>query len=217
MSDQYKTIEINALGEFRDRGSKFLAYAYPFRDENLLAEILLALRKEHPKACHWCYAYRIGLDKNNFRANDDGEPGGTAGKPILGQLDSFEITNTLIVVVRYFGGTLLGTSGLMEAYRAAAKDALQNASIIQKQLCSVYQFTFDYSLMADVMNAVKKLNIEILTKDFSDIAKIEIAIPTSNTESKLLTIKALILKVTEDEASKISEIGGLKIQYLSTE
>jgi uncharacterized YigZ family protein len=128
--DTYQTLAQPAIGEFRDRGSKFIAYAYNVYTDEQIKNHIARLWKEHPKACHICYAYRLGLDKNNFRANDDGEPSGTAGKPILGQIDSFQVTHVLVAVVRYFGGTLLGTSGLIQAYRAATQEALSQAHII---------------------------------------------------------------------------------------
>ena len=122
--DIYQTIRGESNGEFRDRGSKFIAYAYPVYTEEEWQEKLEAVRKAHPKARHHCYAYRLGLDGHNFRANDDGEPSGTAGRPILGQIDSFGLVNVIVIVVRYFGGTLLGASGLITAYKNSAADAL---------------------------------------------------------------------------------------------
>ncbi len=214
--DRYKTITKLSEGEFKEKGSKFLAYAFPILSETELPTLLEPLRKAHPKARHFCYAYRLGLDKNNFRANDDGEPSGTAGKPILGQIDSFELTNVFVVVIRYFGGTLLGTSGLIEAYRESTKDALQQAQIIDKQLCNIYRILFDYSLMSDVMNAAKKQNLDIKQKDFSETASLEIAIPCNETDATILTFKALLLKISEAEAAQIKEIGGLKIVFLHT-
>ena len=215
--DKYKTIALPSEGEFKEKGSKFLAYAIPMLLDSELQILIEPIRKLHPKARHFCYAYRLGLDKNNFRTNDDGEPSGTAGKPILGQIDSFEITNVLVVVVRYFGGTLLGTSGLIEAYRESTKDALNQSQIIDKQLCNVYQFLFDYSLMSDVMNALKKQNISILKKEFLETASIEVAIPCNETDETILIFKANMLKITTEEATQIKEIGGLKINFLFTE
>ncbi|MEM6700850.1 MAG: YigZ family protein, partial [Bacteroidota bacterium] len=130
MSDQYKTLAAPSTGEFKDRGSKFFAYAFPVETETEVATALEQVKKEHFKARHHCYAYRLGMDKNNFRANDDGEPSGMAGRPILGQIDSWELTDVFIVVVRYFGGTKLGTSGLINAYKKSAMDALEQAEII---------------------------------------------------------------------------------------
>jgi uncharacterized YigZ family protein len=142
MIDHYKTIAGPSTGEFKDRGSKFFAYAFPVFTEEEWQEELEAVKKEHFKARHHCYAYRLGVDQNNFRANDDGEPSGTAGRPILGQIDSFELTNVLIIVVRYFGGTKLGTSGLINAYKLSAAAALDNATIEERLIEDVYTLGF---------------------------------------------------------------------------
>ncbi|MCB0529283.1 MAG: YigZ family protein [Saprospiraceae bacterium] len=157
MTDAFRTIAAPSTGEFKDRGSKFIAYAWPVREEAEALAHLEALRKEHFKARHHCYAWRLGPDGTRFRANDDGEPGGTAGRPILGQIDAFGLTDVAIVVVRYFGGTLLGTSGLINAYREAAAEALRHAEVEEKIIQDVFAFDFDYALMPDVMNEVKKL------------------------------------------------------------
>ena len=130
----YYTIEKPSMAEFKDRGSKFIAYAFPIADAGEFKEKLAALKKEHPKAVHHCFAYRLGLDGTNFRVSDDGEPSGTAGRPILGQIDSKQLTNVLIIVVRYFGGTLLGVPGLINAYKTAAALALELPPLY-KNLC----------------------------------------------------------------------------------
>ncbi|MCB9080764.1 MAG: YigZ family protein [Lewinellaceae bacterium] len=207
-----------STGEFRDRGSKFLAYAFPVETEEDCHRHLEEVRKEHPKARHYCYAYRLGTDNNLYRANDDGEPSGTAGRPILGQLDSFGITKTLIVVVRYFGGTLLGTSGLINAYRAAAADALQQATLVEKWVADIYRLTFDYSRMPAVMNAVKSMDLRILRQEFTAQGELDIAIPQSETEAKLLRLKALVADLHLEEAEQLTEdIPGFSVQYLRTE
>jgi uncharacterized YigZ family protein len=213
---KYKTISEGTIGEFRDKGSKFLAYTYPIRAEEEVAPHIEILRKEHPKARHWCYAWRIGLDKNNYRANDDGEPSNTAGRPILGQIDSFGLTNVLIIVVRYFGGTLLGTSGLIQAYRESASDALSQAEIIENVVCDFYQITFDYAQMPDVMNALKKMNIELKSKDFAEKGNVQIAIPIDEIDETLLRFKALVLKKTEEEAMLFESIEGVDLVYSYT-
>ncbi len=130
--DFYHTIDQNSLAEFKDRSSRFLAYAYPIQSTDDFKNYLQQLKKEHPKAVHHCFAYRLGLDGNNFRISDDGEPSGTAGKPILGQIESKGLTNVLVIVVRYFGGTLLGVPGLINAYKTATAMALQLTPIIRK-------------------------------------------------------------------------------------
>ena len=214
MKDTYYTIAAPTEGEFKDRGSKFIAYAYPIDDTSEAQEYLTEVKKEHFKARHHCYAYRIGLDQNNFRANDDGEPSGTAGKPILGQLNKLDLTNTIVIVVRYFGGTKLGTSGLINAYRTATAVALEKANIIQKTVKDHYQITFDYRLMSDVMNALKKGDFEVKKQVFETEAVIEVAIPLSEVESKLLQLRAHIAKCNIAETDKLKNIEGLEIELL---
>jgi uncharacterized YigZ family protein len=141
--DTYKTITGSAEGLFKDKGSKFFAYAYPIEDESEVKDLVDQLKKEHFKAVHHCYAYRLGQDRTNFRVNDDGEPSGSAGKPILNVLLSKDITNILVVVVRYFGGTLLGVPGLINAYKTATQEALAEAEIIEKTVNEIYEVRFD--------------------------------------------------------------------------
>jgi uncharacterized YigZ family protein len=129
---------------YKDKASKFIGFAYHVQDEHEIKIKLEELRKLHPKATHHCYAYRLGLDKHNFRCNDDGEPNGTAGKPILGQLDSFGITNCLLIIVRYFGGTKLGVSGLIEAYKACAKATLEATTITEQRILAYYELKSSY-------------------------------------------------------------------------
>lgn len=214
MSDAYLTIKAQSIGEFRDRGSKFIAYAFPISKEQDWQPYLEALRKEHPKANHHCFAYRLGLDKNNYRANDDGEPSGTAGRPILGQIDSFGLTNVFIVVVRYFGGTLLGTSGLINAYRECAADALKNAEVIEKTVEEFYRLTFDYAIMSDVMNAIKKLGLPMLEQNFGDLGSVNIAIPKSEVADALFKLKAWVAGLRLEEALNLEKVEGLDIEQL---
>jgi uncharacterized YigZ family protein len=155
MEDTYKTISTASEGLFKDKGSKFIAYAYPVTSEDKIREIVQSIKKEHYSARHHCYAWRLGHEKLLFRANDDGEPSSTAGKPILGQIQSFDLTNILIVVVRYFGGTLLGVSGLINAYRNAALDAINQAEIVEKLVEKELLIEFDYGVMNDVMKLFK--------------------------------------------------------------
>ena len=216
LSDKYKTVVGESIGEFRDKGSKFLSYCYPVLDEAEWQEKLLAIKKLHPKSRHHCYAYRIGREGNNFRANDDGEPSGTAGRPILGQIDSFELINVFIVVVRYFGGTKLGTSGLINAYKTCAFEALSNASIIEKTVEDIYRITFDYSIMSNVMNAVKKANINVVKQEFEAIAFVDIALPQSEVENTLLHLKARIGNLHLEEVDEKTEINGLTCAYQMT-
>jgi uncharacterized YigZ family protein len=172
--DQYKTIKLPSEGLFRDRGSKFLAFAYPFEDESEVKNIIEPLKKEHFKAVHFCYAYRIGLDKNNYRVNDDGEPSGSAGRPILNILLSKEITNILVVVVRYWGGTLLGVPGLINAYKSATEEAIANAEIIEKTVNDVYQVTFGYVQMNEIMKVVKDFDLKVRNQQFDNQCVMEI-------------------------------------------
>jgi uncharacterized YigZ family protein len=155
-------------GEYKEKGSKFLAYAYFVSDEIEIKEKLDLLKKEHFKATHHCYAYRLGIDGKNYRANDDGEPSGTAGRPILGQIDSFGLTNVLIVVVRYYGGTKLGTSGLINAYREAARAALSNAEKIEKIIESQLECSLAYIRMNDFMLFLKQHEIGVKSTEYKD-------------------------------------------------
>jgi uncharacterized YigZ family protein len=174
------------------------------------------VRKEHPKARHHCYAFRLGLNGHHFRANDDGEPSGTAGRPILGQIDSFGLTNVLVVVVRYFGGTLLGTSGLIHAYKTSAMEALQQAAITEQTVEDVFLLTFDYAIMSDVMNAVKKLEIPVISQEFNLDGRLEIAIRQGMVEETLIQLKALVAKVSTEQAETIEQIEGLEVVYVGT-
>lgn len=176
-TDYFLTIEKSCTAEFKDRGSKFIAYAYSINDVADFKERLASLKKEHPKAVHHCFAYRLGTDGNNFRVSDDGEPSGSAGRPILGQIDSKQLTNVLVIVVRYFGGTLLGVPGLINAYKAATQGALQAATIIQKPVLIHYRLQFDYTLMNDVMRLVKQFDCVVLKQETQLFCMIEIGIP----------------------------------------
>ena len=212
MTDSYRTIAAPAEGEFKDRGSKFLAYAWPVRSEEEALAHLEWLRKEHFKARHHCFAWRLAPDGSRFRANDDGEPSGTAGRPILGQIDSFGLTDVVVVVVRYFGGTLLGTSGLIQAYREATAEALRAAQVVEKIVCDTFRFDFDYALMPDVMNAVKKLDLHIVHQDFGERGVLDVEIRQSEVADKLLRMKALIRKISTEEAAGLDWPEGLMVE-----
>ena len=168
IQDQFQSIAEPATGLFTDRGSKFLAYAWPVQEEEHIKEHLESLRKEHFKARHHCYAWRLGIDKQLFRANDDGEPGGTAGRPILGQIDSFGLTDVLVVVVRYFGGTLLGTSGLINAYRSAAALALQEAKVITHDICDTHTFRLSYEKLPDFTQQLMRTEARIVSEEYGE-------------------------------------------------
>ena len=159
MSDTYHTINAPAEGYFKDKGSKFYSYLYPVGAEEEIKDILQLLKKEHHSARHHCYAWRLGQEEISFRANDDGEPSSTAGKPILGQLVSHDLTNVLCVVVRYFGGTLLGVSGLINAYRQAAAEAINNAGTITRIIEREYELRFSYNELNAVMLIMKNENL----------------------------------------------------------
>lgn len=212
--DTYKTIAEPTIGEFKDRGSKFIAYTTPLSIETDFPIFLEKIKKEHPKARHHCYAWRMGMDKNHYRANDDGEPSGTAGRPILGQIDSFGLTNVGIVVVRYFGGTLLGTSGLIVAYRESAAEALRKATIEDRIVEDIFQIQFGYDKMPEVMNALKRLSINILRQEFNEDGCITFSIRQSEAEQKLLEMKAAILKISLEEAMIRDFTEGVEISAL---
>lgn len=177
--EYYQTIEKTAFAEYKDRGSKFIAYAYPVQTTEDCKLYLQALKKEHPKAAHHCFAYRLGTDGNTFRVSDDGEPSGTAGKPILGQIDSKQLTDTLVIVVRYFGGTLLGVPGLIQAYKSATAMVLQLVPSVQKPVEVGYELHFDYTLMNDVMMVLKQTACSVQSQEMQLFCMLKIGIPRS--------------------------------------
>jgi len=176
MSDIFKTLSTSTEGIYKEKGSKFLSFAIPVQSADEIKEIIKAYKKEFYDARHVCYAYMLGVERKNWRANDDGEPSGTAGKPILGQINSRELTNVLVIVVRYFGGILLGTGGLTVAYREAAADALNQAGIIEKTVDQVFTISFEYVLMNDVMRVIKDSNAEILSQSFDNQCWMQLSI-----------------------------------------
>lgn len=198
--DTFKTIAEPTIGEFKDRGSKFIAYTTPLSIEADFTAFLEKIKKEHPKGRHHCFAWRLGLDGNRYRANDDGEPSGTAGRPILGQIDSFGLTNVGVVVVRYFGGTLLGTSGLIAAYRESTAEAFRQATIEDRIIEDIFEIRFGYDKMPDVMNALKRLSLNILEQKFDMDGCITFSIRQSEVTQTLLEMKAAILKISLEEA-----------------
>ncbi|MDB5152846.1 MAG: YigZ family protein [Mucilaginibacter sp.] len=196
--DTYLTIEKASEGTFRDRGSKFMAHAYPITTEQDIKSIVADLKKENPKANHHCWAMRWSTDRSVFRLNDDGEPSGTAGRPILNTLLSRNLTNIAVVVVRYFGGTLLGVPGLIHAYRTATELALNEAVIIEKTVNDVYTIAFDYLQMNDVMRIIKEDGLEILEEQFDNTCAIKVSI------RKMQVNQAL---------SKLQKLSSLKVKY----
>lgn len=200
MDDTYKTISAASEGEFKDKGSKFLAFAFPVSGEEQIREIVKKIKKEHFTARHHCFAWRLGADGARFRASDDGEPFSTAGKPILGQLLSNGLTDTLIVVVRYFGGILLGTSGLINAYKTAASEAIKNAEIVEKVVETQLVINFSYNELNAVMHILKTENIEQFTTDFQEKCKITATVRESDAER----VKGLLNSIYGVEAGQLS-------------
>ena len=180
-NDLYKTITKPAQGElFKDKNSKFYGYAFPITNEVQIKTHLEALKKEHYSARHWCYAYQIGTEIIKYRANDDGEPNNSAGMPIYGQIQSFEVTNILIVVIRYYGGVKLGVGGLINAYRTGAQLALESSEIIEKTINKEFQLKFEYKNMSKVIRILKDNEVEIINQTLEINCKLEIAVRKSN-------------------------------------
>ena len=182
MSDEYKTIASTSEGYYTEKRSKFLAFAHHVETVDAVKELVAAYRKKYYEARHVCYAYMLGAERSEFRANDDGEPSSTAGKPILGQINSNQLTDILIVVVRYYGGVNLGTSGLIVAYREAAADALAHAAIETRQVEEVVTHSFSYPQMNDVMRIVKDMNPRILSQTYDNVCQIVLSIRKSEAE-----------------------------------
>lgn len=176
----YKTISQPIVAEFKDKGSRFIAFAYPILTIDDVKKHVENLRQEHHKARHWCYAYRLGVDGNQFRANDDGEPSGSAGRPILGQIDSFELIDVLVVVVRYFGGTLLGVPGLIHAYKTSTQMAFQAAQIVEKNIEKMVQIRCDYPHLNDAIRIAKNHHAQIITQDLQLNCCLLVRIPLAN-------------------------------------
>ena len=176
---------------YKVKGSKFLSYAYPVSEKDEIAEILEKLRKEHFKANHCCYAWKLGWDQPEFRYNDDGEPANSAGKPIYGQLLSFELTNVLLVVVRYFGGTKLGVGGLIQAYRESARLSLDKAEFCIHELVSRFELKFKYADMSRVMRLVKELDLHVVSQNMAMEVEMELEVPKKKTHQFLSQIDQL--------------------------
>ena len=181
----YRTLAAPATAEFKDKGSRFIAYAYPVRTAEEVKTHVEAQRQAHHKARHWCYAYRIGTDGNQFRANDDGEPSGSAGRPILGQIDSFELTDVLVIVVRYFGGTLLGVSGLIHAYKTASQMAFQAAAIVEKNIEKTVYLRCDYPLLNEALRIAKAHHATLIQQDLQLDCRLTFRLPLADYEACL--------------------------------
>jgi uncharacterized YigZ family protein len=191
MEDTYLTLNKPAEGVYRDKGSRFLAFGFPVKSEEEVRELLASLRKKYHDARHHCYAYRLGPDGENFRLNDDGEPSGTAGKPIHGQLLSAGVTKVLVVVVRYFGGTLLGTGGLIQAYRSATRDMLDHAEIVTRRVEQGYRVVFPYESMNAVMKVLKEEGLGSANPDFASICSLTVFIRASHASRVIALLAAL--------------------------
>ncbi|MCG2617269.1 YigZ family protein [Terrimonas sp. NA20] len=189
--DYYSTVETSSSAEFKDRGSRFIAYTFPVTSVNDFKDRLADIKKEHPKATHHCFAYRLGLDGLQYRVSDDGEPSGTAGRPILGQIDSKQLTDVLVIVVRYYGGTMLGVPGLINAYKTAASLALQVTRFVQKPVLINYRLEFDYTQMNEVMRIVKYFDCTVVKQETVLFCMMEIGIPKNRLDEVLFKLKDL--------------------------
>ena len=198
MEDKYLTINAPSEGLYKEKGSKFIAFAIPVSNVEQIKEILEEKRKEHHDARHVCYAYILGVDKADYRSNDDGEPSGTAGRPILGSILSAGVTNVLIAVVRYFGGTKLGTSGFINAYKVASADALENAEIIEKTVDEEIHISFDYLVMNDVMKIIKDVAPQVLSQQFDNNCNMVLSIRKGDAPNLIERLKKVESLIIED-------------------
>lgn len=199
--DVYKTIAEPSEGLYKEKGSRFISFAFPVRDQEQIKILIEKIRKEHHDARHHCYAWMLGDDRLSWRVNDDGEPSGTGGKPILGQINSNNLTNILIVVSRYFGGTLLGVSGLINAYRTAASSCIENATIVELTMNDYYIITFPYISMNQVMKVIKEENISQSDQVFDTHCSIKISFRKSLRERLL---------------HRLNRIEGIEVMFLET-
>ncbi len=178
--DKYRTVNAIAEGLYKEKGSRFISFIYPVKSEEEVKKIITELKTKYYDARHHCYAYCLGANREYFRANDDGEPSSTAGKPILGQIISNDLSNVLIVVVRYFGGIKLGVSGLIQAYKDAAADAIMNAEIVERTVNEIVHVRFDYVVMNDVMKVLKEEDVEVVSRNFEMECEISLSIRQKN-------------------------------------
>ncbi len=202
VEDTYQTVSKEAEGLFKDKGSKFISYIYPIKTDDDVKILIAELKKKHPTARHFCYAYKIGITNDNFRINDDGEPSGTAGRPIYNQILSYRLTNVIIVVVRYFGGTQLGVPGLIQAYKEASKNVIDQSEIITKIIYDGYTLTFDYVRFNEVMKVIRDNNLKIKSQHVDNLCII------------IIEIRKSILEMT---LGKLAKIDSLQHQYLYTD
>jgi uncharacterized YigZ family protein len=196
----YHTVSQRGEAEWKDRGSRFIGIAVPVESTQAIKQALEQIREQYPRATHYCYAWRVGFTAHEFRANDDGEPSGSAGKPILGQLDSHGLTNVLLVVVRYYGGSKLGVPGLINAYKTAATEALQLAHIEERDRCHLLLLEFDYTIMNDVMRCLKPYHVRINTQEQGLFCTLNIGIP---------------LRVLDTVMQRLNELRNVSIKSLN--
>ena len=199
--DTYHTISGPTQGLYKAKGSKFIAFAFKVLNEEMVKQNLEEVRKSYHDARHHCYAYVLGFDKSAHRYNDDGEPSGTAGRPIFGQIQSKDLTNTLVIVIRYFGGVKLGVSGLIQAYKTATSDALDQATILNLTVNDIYEVSFEYPLMNEVMRVIKDEDLKILEQDFQLSCKLSFQV-RKNFSNRIY--------------ERFSKIYGVRINYLKT-
>lgn len=196
-NDEYKTIKKMSQGSYKEKGSRFLSFAYPVSNEEEIKGIMARLKKEYFDARHFCFAWRLGTDKKRYRANDAGEPAHSAGAPVLGQIQSFDLTDILIIVIRYFGGTKLGIPGLIMAYRSAAASALNNADIYIATINNNYKISFDYPVLNNVMKIIKEENIKVSGQIFDLHCSMTISIRQNHTQRIIEKLKAIqAVKIT---------------------
>jgi len=197
---RYRTLKGLSEGLYKEKGSKFIGYAIPCYSGEEAKILLDEWRKQHHQARHLCYAYRFGADMKVYRANDDGEPSNSAGAPILGQIKSYELTNVLIGVIRYYGGTKLGVGGLITAYKTAAQEAIEAGSIVERELMDCIEISFDYKDMPEVMDTIKRLDLKVISKDFSEYGKMKLALELERAGSVKNSLK-------EFDSLELTELG----------
>lgn len=188
---QYTTLATPAQAEFKDKGSRFLGFAWPVQDEAEIRQHVQILREQHHKARHCCYAWRLGVDGNRYRANDDGEPAGSAGRPILGQIDSAAVTDVLVAVVRYFGGTLLGVPGLIHAYKTVTAAAIDAAEKIQQDICRQLQLHCEYAHLSEALRWCKQHQAQVLKQDLQQNCSLQVCIPLRRLENALAVLRKM--------------------------
>ena len=199
-ADSYFSISKEAEGEYKDKGSKFIAFAFSFSDPENLKKLLDEVKLKHPKARHFCWAYKMGIGPDNFRSNDDGEPSGSAGKPIFNAILSKNLSDTLIVVVRYFGGTLLGVPGLINAYKSASLEAISNAQIVEKLVYEQFVFKYDFEKTNEIMRIIKEFELKILAQNYSDKCELKVEVRLSLVEKVMKKIEDLrFVEIIRDE------------------